>query len=460
MFVTAAIIENSRQQCSPSLPTVLTGIGGDTPKQADGVWYVYRKMGGSYSSAAQIQITSVAPYFDPVTSEPVQLQWWEIFQDTAATSCIHQFWTGAYSTAGKQIGDLGGSDDSYIMRPTDYVVLYHNYQNLLISYGCAKSQADSVHCSTPTIIAQTRKRPDQLSASEMDNFDNLINSAFSAYCVTVQNIPKETYGPKGTCTSIDPPFCVAQDIQGMKNTIVNSSNSSATATTTSVPNYGYGSYGVAAPSGCKWPNSMPSQGKVDISLITGKFYLYRRLFAPEGMPVNQYAVWSDLGASATPLINATARTKWCEYVNYADVGSSQCVNGFFVGQIQETGFLSGLIIPTTRPGALQPFSTVFQYVDAYQQIFYGCGAQNLQTGICDAPVLVHLIAKNPLQLTQAEKDAYDAQENVYLSKYGCSAGKDVPLTLHSADLAPCPQVPPTDCMQNHITGYKQVLAGM
>ncbi|XP_055335890.1 uncharacterized protein LOC129586593 [Paramacrobiotus metropolitanus] len=449
------IIKNSRQQCSPSLPTSMKGIGGDAPQQADGVWYVYRKMGGNYSSAAQIKITSVAPYYDPVTSEPQQLQWWEIFSDTADSYCPHQFWTGSYSTSGTQIGSLGGSDDKYIMRPLDYVVLYHDYQNLLVSYGCGKSLADGVHCATPTIIAQTRKRPDQLSASEMDNFDNLINSAFSSYCVTVQNIPKETYGPKGTCAAIDPPFCIAQDIQGFKNTIVNTSSS--TTTTTVAPSYG--GYG-AVPSVCKWPNSMPSQGKIDVSLITGKFYLYRRLFLPEAMPVNQYAVWTDMGPSATPLINAPGRTKWCEYVNYADAGSSQCVNGVYVGPIQDNGLQIGLILPTTTSGAIQPFSTMFLYVDASQQIFYGCGAQNLQTGICDSPVLVHLISKDPLQLTQAEKDAFDAQENVYLSKYGCSAAKDVPLTTQTAGLAVCPQVPTTECMQNHITGYQQILAGL
>ncbi|XP_055335931.1 uncharacterized protein LOC129586627 [Paramacrobiotus metropolitanus] len=449
------IINTSAQQCSPALPTVLLGNGGDSPQQADGVWYVYRKMGGSYPSAAQIQITSVAPYPDPVTSEPAYLQWWQIFSDTATTSCPHQFWTGTYAGKGQQIGDLGGSDDNYIRRPTDFVVLYHDYQNLLVTYGCSKSQTDGVHCATPTIIAQTRKRPDQLSAADMDSFDNIINSAFSKYCVSVQNIPKETYGAKGTCAAIDPPNCVALDIQGMKNTLVNPTGSAASTSPSS-----YGSNTGTTLSGCKWPNTIPSQGQIDLKQIDGTFFVYRRIFPPEASPVNQQGAWHDVGLSASPLINASAHTYWAEYVNYANATSSQCVTGFFVGEIQTTGLITGLILPYTTAGAIQPYSSTFLLVDSTQLFFYGCGAQNLQTGICDAPVVVHFIRTNPLQLSQTEKDALDAVEDRYLNKYGCSAAKDVPLILHTADKPLCPMVAPTDCMQNHITGYQQVLAAM
>ncbi|XP_055335923.1 uncharacterized protein LOC129586620 [Paramacrobiotus metropolitanus] len=453
-FAALGIVANSAQQCSPSLPTTLQGVGGDTPKQADGVWYVYRKMGGNYSTAAQIQITSVAPYPDPVTSQPGYLQWWQIVSDTAGAPCQHQFWTGSYTNGGMQIGDLGGSDDNYIMRPTDFVVLYHDYQNLMVTYGCSKSQADNVHCATATIIAQTRKRPDQLSASEMDNFDSIINSVFSKYCVTVQTIPKDVYGPKGTCTAIDPPFCVAQDIQGMKNTIINATSPPAT---TSSPNYGSNT---PTTTGCKWPNAFPSQGVVNNKLMDGRFYIWRRMFAPEASPVNQQVDFHDVGASASPLINATARTIWAEYANYASANSSQCVNGLFVGQIQDTGLLTGLVIPYTADGAPQPLTAMFLYADTTQLLFYGCGAQNLQTGICDAPVVAHCTKANPLQMTQTEKDALDALEDRFLSQYGCSAAKDVPLIFHTSDKPLCPMTPPTDCMQNHITGYQQVLASM
>ncbi|XP_055335936.1 uncharacterized protein LOC129586635 isoform X2 [Paramacrobiotus metropolitanus] len=321
-------------QCSPAFPASVKGIGGETPKQADGIWYVYRKMGGNYTSTAQIQITSVAPFADPVISQPSTLQWWEIFPDSSDTPCTHQFFTGTYSNAGQVIGDLGGSDDNYIMRPTDFVVLYHDYQNLSISYGCSRSQTDNGHCATPTIIVQTRKRPDQLSATEAQNFDTIINSAFLQYCVTVQNIPKEIYGPKGTCGMIDPPACVAQDIQGMMLTIVNSTVSSTTSVSF---NYDTSTISNFTPSSCKWPNAIPSPGKVDFNLIQGQYYYYRRLFSPEIDPVNQQAVLHFVGASASPLINASTNTYWAEYSNYDSKNSSKCVYGFFVGKIQTAG---------------------------------------------------------------------------------------------------------------------------
>ncbi|XP_055347774.1 uncharacterized protein LOC129594935 [Paramacrobiotus metropolitanus] len=452
-FVSVCIIATSSQQCSPSLPTTLQGLGGDIPKQADGVWFVYRKMGGSYPTAAQIQITSVVPSADPVTSQPGYLQWWQIFPDSSGTPCVYRFWTGAYSNSGQQIGDLGGSEENYIMRPTDFVVLYHDYQNLMVSYGCSKSQPDNIHCATPTIIAQTRKRPDQLSAAEMDQFDGIINAAFAKYCVTVQNIPKDSYGPKGTCAAVDPPFCIAQDIQGMKNTIVNSTSSPASSSSST-----YG--GSSTATGGKWPNSVPSLGRIDNTLLNGTFYIYRRIFSPEADPVNQVYVFHDLGASASPLINASARTVWVEYSNYAGLNSSQCVNGLFVGEVQDTGLLTGLVIPYTTAGAEQPFTSMFWYADTTQFLFYGCGAQNLQTGICDAPVIGHCTRTNPLQMSQAEKDALDAIEDRFLSTYGCSAAKDVPLMVHTADKPMCPMLPPTECMQNHITGYQQVLAAV
>ncbi|XP_055335934.1 uncharacterized protein LOC129586634 [Paramacrobiotus metropolitanus] len=373
-IVALCITRNVAQQCSPSLPTTLQGLGGDNPLQADGVWYTYRQMGRNYSTAAQIQITSVAPYPDPVTSQPGYLQWWQIFPDTSATPCLHQFWTESYTTGGLQIGDLGGSDDNYIMRPTDFVVMYHDYQNLMISYGCSKPQADGVHCATRTIVAQTRKRPDQLSTSEMDNLDSIINSAFSKYCVTVQNVPKDVYGPKGSCAAMEPPFCIGQDTQGMRNTIRNTT----TSTATTAPS---GSGSTVTTSGCKWPNSMPSPGQIDNSLVNGTFFVYRRVFSIEPNPVNMMADFHIVGPSASPLINASAQTFWAEYSSYHDFSSYDCVHGFFVGQIQGTGFTFGLILPyTTAP---QPYSNMYLVVDATQNLFYGCGSQNLQTGVCD-----------------------------------------------------------------------------
>ncbi|XP_055350815.1 uncharacterized protein LOC129597353 [Paramacrobiotus metropolitanus] len=268
-------------------------------------------MGGTYPATVEISIQSIAPYADPVTSAPGYLQWWQIRRlqnstDPSSLSfCPTQHWTGSYTSSGQQIGDLGGPNDNYIMRPTDFVVLYHDYQNLMVSYGCSKPRADGVHCAAPTIIAQTRTRPDRLSAEQMDSFDNIINSIFSKYCITVQSIPRDEWEPKGLCIPVEPPGCIGEDYRGMRNTIVNTTSSSSTAT---IAASSYGSSNTTS-SICKWPNTMPSPGVINNTLISGTYYVYRRMFAPEPDPVNMVAEFHNIGPSASPLISASAASR-------------------------------------------------------------------------------------------------------------------------------------------------------
>ncbi|XP_055331234.1 uncharacterized protein LOC129583464 [Paramacrobiotus metropolitanus] len=451
------------QQCSHSiLPSTIPPIGSDNPNQADGQWYVYRQMGDFFGYFPQMKITSVAPTVDPFDNLPSWLQWWEItgyVSPTAAgcgDSAEYWFFTGTYSNGGKQIGDLGSNQNDYIMRPTDYVVLYHDYSSLLVIYGCQRVQSDGL-CATPSINVLTRKRPDQLSTNDTSSIDATVTSIFSKYCVSAQDLsqPWASQGAvvKSPCDFIDPPFCIGQDIQGMKNTIVNTTSQPAASGSA---NYSYSASTTAAPAGCKWPNSMPSAGPIDPTLNAGLYWVYRRIFSPEAIPVNQQVTYHDVGPSTSPLVNDSAHTYWIEYVNYDSLNSTDCVYGFFVGTIGQSGLLTGLIIPNTAAGAPQPFTLMTLHSDQTSVLYYGCGAPNLQTGICDAPVVVHSIRPNPLQMSQADKDALDALENSFFNKYGCNAANDVALILHTASKPLCTFVAPTECMQKHITGYEQV----
>ncbi|XP_055331124.1 uncharacterized protein LOC129583372 [Paramacrobiotus metropolitanus] len=461
IIIAVHAVVTTGQSCSRRYPALINPPGGDAAAQAAGTWFSYRQ-NGDVTQNQNIVITSFGPTTEPFTNSSGIGTYMQLTWATPSTGqCVNEYWTGIYANNGMQVGFDAVSTDT-INRLKAYSVLYHDYQKIMIGYGCYKPKQDGT-CDTPMIWAQTRTRPDQMSASDKANFDSIINTTFQPYCITTQDLPLQTYDTsKPTCPLVNPPTCLSGLINGTALTVP--SNTTAVQTTTA----GTTTYGSAASAGssnsganaCIWPLYIPpaSTFSYDTNKIGGIAWVYRQLFPLQAASVHPRYFRHVLGNSILPLTNLTGNFEWLEFVQYDNINSTQCSHGSWSGFAATNGQSVGLsFAPVPGGGEIQlPSRVVTLYYDTKYEVYYACTTPSLKPGLCDDPFVIVVGHNDPSQWSQSEKDHVDNDIVTPLFRpFGCSAS-DIPVQAFPSNKAPCDFIGAPSCLNQYIAGFNDI----
>ncbi|XP_055340976.1 uncharacterized protein LOC129590027 [Paramacrobiotus metropolitanus] len=442
---------SSGQSCSAHYPTLAATPGGDDPTQSVGTWYIYRKH-GEVSINSRITVTNLGATIEPLTNLTAYQLYLQSSWTTAANStCQYEIWTGTYLINGMAIGNDVASRDGYsINHLIGNSILYHDYQKLMIGYGCMIPKTDGT-CDTPVIWAETRTRPDQLSAGEMAAFDSIINITLQPYCVTTQDLPVQVYDDaKPSCPSIDPSSCMSTIIQGIKASVPSSN------TTASVSSVAF-SYSSPA-STCHWPVYIYPKLAYDPQTVAGLWWVYRAAFDAEPNSVGMRYFWHILGSAPLPQTPLNGNYAWAEYTQYDNPNDTQCNYGYWTGMLVTTGQNVGFRFITSDSGdGIVPLRSMTIYQDDKYEFFYGCFIPNMQTQICASPFAMFSVRTDPTTWSQSEKDHVDNDIiTPLIQSFGCAA-KDMRIMPHPSDKAQCEWKGATPCLNQFIAGYNELL---
>ncbi|XP_055354425.1 uncharacterized protein LOC129600058 [Paramacrobiotus metropolitanus] len=207
----------SRQLCG--FPNEIPGLINHRPKDIHGLWHTYRQVlpGGIHMTNSRVFIYGIKSTVVPLTDIPAEYQW----QVGAAyfapdNTCHYGFWVGPVGRDGSQLFDEYLSDTGYAPSASNLVALLYDYNKFSIDYGCAKPNLRTGLCEQPVVFVNTRKRPSKMTYSEKAEVDRAINSVFTPYCISAEDIPLQTFNDaKPDCTFPSQPGCVAKKIQSL-----------------------------------------------------------------------------------------------------------------------------------------------------------------------------------------------------------------------------------------------------
>ncbi|XP_055340910.1 uncharacterized protein LOC129589992 [Paramacrobiotus metropolitanus] len=435
---------SARQTCSTH-PAVATRQGGDDPTQKAGTWYGYRQ-NGDVTINQQVTITNLGTTVEPLTNlTAVQQYQQSTWTTTTNSTCQNDYWTGIYVVNGMEIANGATTSDGYsVNHLKGNSVLYHDYQKLIVEYGCKIPKKDGT-CDTPLFWAKTRTRPDKLSASDKAAFDSIITTALQPYCITLAMMPLQLYDDsKPTCPYLDPPSCFASVLQGNNATVPANFNAGQTATSTA--------------SSCKWPIYVAPKLTYDPQTVAGLWYVYRAVYLPEPTSVGMQYFWHILGSSLLPETNYTGNYAWAEYTQYNDPSDTYCNYGYWTGMLVTTGQNVGFRFVTTDAGdSVLPLRSMTIYQDDKYEFFYGCSTPDLQMQTCASPFAMISARTDPSTWSQSEKDHVDNDIiTPLIQSYGCAA-KDMRLMPSVGSKPACALKGASSCLNQFIAGYNELL---
>ncbi|XP_055340983.1 uncharacterized protein LOC129590034 [Paramacrobiotus metropolitanus] len=443
----AADSSKSAKQICTSYPAVPTRPGGDAPSQKAGRWYGYRQ-NGELTVNQQVIITNLGTTVDPLTNLAAAQQYQQsTWTTTTNITCQNDFRTGIYVANGMEIVNDATPNDGYsVNHLRGNSVLYHDYEKLVVGYGCRAPQKDGTCLHTPVVWSKTRARPDKLSASDRASFDRIINTALQPYCITTGMMPLQVYDDsKPTCPYVDPPSCFATILQGNNATVpANFVAGKKEKTTTAAPS-------------CKWPIYVASRLTYDAQKSGGLWHVYRHMYLPAPNAMGMISNWHILGSSLFPETNYTGHYAWMEYTQYNSPSATRCSYGYFTGMLASTGENVGFRFFTSDSGdGILPLRSMVLYHDDKYQFMYGCSTPDLKRQICASPFAMILARSDPAQWKQSEKDQVDNDIiTPLIQSYGCDA-KGIRVMPSAGSKPACQFRGATTSVKQLIDGYNQL----
>ncbi|XP_055344985.1 uncharacterized protein LOC129592867 [Paramacrobiotus metropolitanus] len=438
LFIQLARSPAQKQRCSAQWPVAIPPSADvNVPEKIAGIWYMYREKSrfGSTSVFNQhVQWDIITQTVDTSTNQSA----WAVTAQFAMNdaggnrSCENHFWTGLYTVDGRMRGTMAATEDNLIMREVNLSILYHDYNKMLVAYGCIGPNQDG-SCTTPLVIVQVRANLSSLSASDMDDLDSTLNTLFAAYCITANDIPQQRFDSRSPCLLIDSPDCTAKDIQGLR--LLGNLNISDPST----PN-------------CRLPNAIASEAVLDPQQLTGSWSGYTAHLLG-GPPYSLSIKWHSIGRSPSTSPNITSQLMWMEYF-YASPGSThefRCSYGYYIGEVRSDGQLNGRVFEKSLgvPDARRVLSLSTVYQDANITVFYGCLIPNPVTGICSSWWLLAATRTSTSDFT------FHPVIDAFLSKYG-ACGDTRTLFASGVIASTCTSGSANDtCLQQSIPGLQE-----
>ncbi|XP_055344981.1 uncharacterized protein LOC129592863 isoform X2 [Paramacrobiotus metropolitanus] len=429
--------------CQPVWPWFILPQAGDKniPQQIVGDWYKYRQLANGLEPLGtinqKVRWTSVAQTVDTLTNTPalaITLQFAQ-YNIPENKTCANHYWSGLYTEDGRLVGNVAVVEDNYVMREASYGVLYHDYNKLVVAYGCYGRNPNGT-CASPVVFAQTRVSPPDLTASDKAAFDAVIDQILEPYCAKATDVPLQVYNDQPFCPFLDFPDCSNKLVEGLQ--LINTSSQ-----LTGNP----GAAGAPPPSACQLPNSILATTSYDPTQMAGSWYGYR-FKSVEGAVSNSHLNWHVIGKSSFPLSNVTAQLMWMEYVVVSS--SNTCLHGYFLGALGVNGQADGLLGP--QGGDRVFFQLTTLYLDSKFALFYGCIIPDATSANCRSPYVSAVARQDASQLSAADKSSFDAIITPFFSKYGCSAN-DILLVGQTSNGPPCAlQGFGDQCIQLNIKG--------
>ncbi|XP_055344956.1 uncharacterized protein LOC129592848 [Paramacrobiotus metropolitanus] len=435
--------------CQARFPSVVLPPAGDKniPPQMVGDWYKYRQLSevlqqtGSINQ--RIRFVSIAQTVDTLTNTPAYAMTGQFVQYDIPENktCVGHYWSGLYTEDGRLVGNVAVVEDNFVMRQGNYAVVYHDYDKMVIGYGCYGHKADGT-CVTPVIWAQTRKFPGNFTAAEKAELDAIIDKAFEPYCIKATDVPLQVYNDMPDCPFLDFPDCSAKLARGLQ--LMN---------TSAMPTGNFGASGVPPPSTCQLPNSILATMSYDPTQMAGLWNGYRFKSVESGVS-NSQLNWHVIGNSSLPMSSVKAQLMWMEY---AVISNNVCLNGFYIGELGVNGQADGLLGPVSQAGDRVFFQLTTLYLDSHYALYYGCIIPDPASGNCRAPYVSAVTRQDPAQLSAVDKTSFDAIITPFFSKYGCSVN-DIPLVGQTSNGPPCALQGSGDrCIQLSLQGLAEAI---
>ncbi|XP_055354430.1 uncharacterized protein LOC129600063 isoform X2 [Paramacrobiotus metropolitanus] len=187
------------------------------PNKTYGLWYSYRRIApaGTHTINGRFFVHSITRTVVPLTETSAEYMWFGFSNYHSPTGdCHYGYWVGSFGTDGTQLGDLYLSDTGYA--PMNVVEVLSDYTSIAIAYGCARPSRKTGLCEQPIVLVSTRTRPSRLSYNERLNIDRAVNSVFTPYCISAEDIPLQTFvDSKPDCDFPDPPEEIAKKIRSL-----------------------------------------------------------------------------------------------------------------------------------------------------------------------------------------------------------------------------------------------------
>ncbi|XP_055347331.1 uncharacterized protein LOC129594609 [Paramacrobiotus metropolitanus] len=413
------------QRCG--IPNTLPSQPGQ-PAASEGVWYSYRQTPpipvNSYYVDVGIQQTH-----EPGTGQAAETQWFQLMQYRSDNrTCTYSFWSGYQLADGRQLGEISSDQDGYIPRPDNYIATYYDFSVFGFDYQCAQPNYTSGFCDKPVFYIQTRERPDELSADVMQRIDDTVSSILKPYCLTLNDVPKTIYTKDlPLCPLIDPPDCFEKKIQGYSDLPVPSQK-------------------------CGFPLAIPPWEKHIPEKVQGAWYLYRQIAPSQSSNIlnNIYASYG-LKDTAVPFTDIYAEYQWLpsSYYSTPDGGVTYiCQYDHWISRVGADGsqMIMDYASESVPPYAPNPEIHVMAIVYDYNKysIDYGCAKPNLNTRICEAPIIYVATLVRPTKLSSSDKADIDRILDTIFAPY-CLSSADIPLQPYDDNRPDCILANPVGC---------------
>ncbi|XP_055347457.1 uncharacterized protein LOC129594706 [Paramacrobiotus metropolitanus] len=202
---------------------------------------------------------------------------------------------------------------------------------------------------------------------------------------------------------------------------------------------------------CGFPLVVPSAPDPNPEMITGLWYKYRQLGAPN-VTVNQYLVYYPIGRTGLPFSTIPAEAIWVEIPQFDSINDTMCDTRFWLGLFGVNGQNPGQNSQSATdyiPTQANLYGLYFDYERVF--IMYGCRKPNYVTGMCDQPVIHVITRARPDKVNPAELQYIDDIVDRVLAPY-CMRAVDVPQQIFTDKKPFCPLIPQPECVKKIVAG--------